>query len=217
MLHLLLRKHVLNVTVLIGLSSFFTTTAFTQTHLGTLRVTTTDPSGAAIPEVSYQLTQETTTVTRSGVGNANGTINVAQLQPGPYRLELEVNGYRTAVHTFSLAVDERRSITIPLELGPVREQVTVSAENSSYLLERSAVALGTVIDEQLIQNLPLDGRNFLELALLAPGTGRAAEGSAASVRGDFSFTANGAREDANSFMLEGAYNTVKDAFVARAA
>ena len=86
MIHLSPRRHVLSITVLIGLSSVFTTTAFTQTHLGTLRVTTTDPSGAAIPEVSYQLTQETTTVTRSGVGNTNGTINVAQLQPGPYRL-----------------------------------------------------------------------------------------------------------------------------------
>ena len=143
----------LNIQILIGLTTLFTATALSQTHLGTLRVTAIDPSGAALPEVSYQLTQETTSLTRSGVGNANGTINVAQLQPGPYRLELEVNGYRTAVHTFSLAVDERLSITIPFELGPVSEQVTVSAENSSYLLERSAVALGTVINEQLVQHL----------------------------------------------------------------
>ena len=160
---------ILSITILIGLSSFFATRVLSQTHFGTLRVTATDPSGAAVPEVSYQLTQETTAVTRSGIGNANGTINVAQLQPGPYRLELEVDGYRTAVHAFSLAVDERRSITIPLELGPVSEQVTVTAENSSYLLERSAVALGTVIDDQLIQNLPLDGRNFLNTRLLRHG------------------------------------------------
>ena len=204
--HSKMLPNILNIMISIGLTSFFAATAVSQTHLGMLRVTVTDPSGASIPEVSYRLTQETTTVTRSGIGNTNGTISVAQLQPGQYRLELEVDGYRTAMHAFSLAVDERRSITIPLELGPVNEQVTVSADNPSYLLERSSVALGTVIDEQFIQDLPLDGRNFLELALLAPGTARAAEGSAASIRGDFSFTANGAREDANSFMLDGAYN-----------
>ena len=68
------------------------------------------------------------------------------------------------------------------------------------------MALGTLIDRRQVQGLPLDGRNFLELALLAPGTTPAPQGSAASVRGDFSFSVNGAREDANIYLLDGIYN-----------
>jgi hypothetical protein len=64
----------------------------------------------------------------------------------------------------------------------------------------------TLIEEQQVRDLPLDGRNFLELALLVPGTAPAPQGSASSVRGDFALTVNGAREDFNNYILDGAYN-----------
>ena len=77
---------------------------------------------------------------------------------------------------------------------------------SSIALERDSTAVGTVVENTQVVNLPLDGRNFLELALLAPGTAPAAQGSASSVRGDFAFTAAGGREDANGFLLDGVDN-----------
>ena len=78
----------------------------------------------------------------------------------------------------------------------MRQDVDVSAP---YVpIDRDSMALGTLIDQRQVQGLPLDGRNFLELALLAPGTAPAPQGSAASVRGDFAFSVNGAREDANA-------------------
>ena len=91
-----------------------------------------------------------------------------------------------------------------LQVGAPSEQVVVLA--SSIALERDSTAVGTIVENAQVVNLPLDGRNFLELALLVPGTAPAAQGSASSVRGDFAFTAAGGREDANGFLLDGVDN-----------
>ncbi|HWQ03316.1 MAG TPA: TonB-dependent receptor [Candidatus Nitrosotenuis sp.] len=73
-------------------------------------------------------------------------------------------------------------------------------------MDSQNVALGTVIENRKLTNLPLDGRNFFELTLLTPGTAPSAQGTAGSVRGDFALNVNGGREDANLFILDGAYN-----------
>ena len=73
-------------------------------------------------------------------------------------------------------------------------------------LKKDSASIGTVIENRQVVGLPLDGRNFYELTLLVPGAAPAAQGSAGSVRGDFAFSVNGAREDANNFLLDGVYN-----------
>ena len=93
---------------------------------------------------------------------------------------------------------------IPLQLGTVIQAVDV---NAPFIpVDRDTPAIHTFIDERAITELPLDGRNFLELALLAPGTVPPPQGSASSARGDFALSINGAREDFNGFLLDGVYN-----------
>jgi hypothetical protein len=91
-----------------------------------------------------------------------------------------------------------------LEVGAADALVEVTAP--AVALRQDGAAIGTVIPGDQVTVLPLDGRNFLELSLLAPGTVPAPQGSASSVRGDFAFSATGAREDANAFNLDGVDN-----------
>ena len=163
-----------------------------QTHLGSIRGAILDPSGAAVGNAAYRLVSEETNATRSGSSSPNGSYGVAQLEPGSYRLEVEVPGYKLSITQATLAVDQRLRLDVRLQLGTVSEQVVVTAPEPA--LDRVSVGLGTVLNDQQIQSLPLDGRNFLELILLAPGTAPAAQGSAGSVRGDFTFSAGGARD-----------------------
>ncbi len=140
---------------------------------------------------------------RDIVSGPEGDFSVAALAPGRYVIEARAAGHKTWQRELELEVNQERRVDVQLEIGDVTEIVRVSAPELT-LQERGA--LGTTISSIELQMLPLDGRNFLELSLLAPGTATAAPGSASSVRGDFAFTANGAREDFNSFLLDGVEN-----------
>lgn len=125
------------------------------------------------------------------------------LPPGDYRLEASATGYQTQIHRVSLQLDQEVRFDIPLAKA-TGESINVVATRG--LLKPESASLGATIEQRLIQGLPLDGRNFLELSLLVPGAVPAAQGSAASARGDFALNVSGGREDANNFVLDGVYN-----------
>ena len=101
-------------------------------------------------------------------------------------------------------MNQERRADAQLQVGALTDRVEVTAPIAD--LRRDSPAMGTVVENRQILDMPLDGRNFLELTLLAPGPHRRAQGSAGSVRGDFSFSVNGGREDFNNFLLDGADN-----------
>jgi hypothetical protein len=178
--------------------------AAAEPHRTSIRGLVSDASGAALAGAQVSVVALETNATRAVVADQDGRFVVALLPPGAYRLRIEAPGHRPHVEALTLRVNEDLRADVQLLVGGLAEEVVVSAPLAA--LRRETAALGTVVDNRQIMSLPLDGRNFLELALLAPGAVPAAEGSASSVRGDFAFSVNGAREDANGFVLDGVDN-----------
>ncbi len=185
-------------------SLLLTMTVYGQTWRGSVTGIVTDASDARVPSVAVVLTQEETNAKRSAVAGPQGEYAFSSLAPGTYRLELTKDNFRTSTRQFTLNVNEVARIDVVLEAGSKGEQTTVTAVADA--LKSETTELGPVIEQRSLRALPLDGRNFYDLTLLAPGTAPAAQGSAGSVRGDFAIHVNGAREDANNFILDGVYN-----------
>jgi Carboxypeptidase regulatory-like domain len=176
-----------------------------QSHLATIRGVILDPTGAPVPGATVRAVNEATGDVRSATtGTDNGKFAIPALQPGLYRVEAEKQGFALRTAHIELQVNQERSLDLTLTVGPVTERTAVVAAVEP--VERDSAALSTVIEERQVAGLPLDGRNYLELSLLAPGTAPAPQGSASSLRGDFALTANGGREDAQGFLLDGVYN-----------
>src|SRR6266404_3279716 len=178
--------------------------AIGQTHRGSIRGTLTDSASTPLSNIAIRLVQTETNESRITRTGEQGEFTVSALPPGPYRIEVEQTGYKKYSRLATLQVNQELRLDISLEVGPINEELIVTAPETA--LRKDSSVLGTVIENRQVTNLPLDGRNFLELALLVPGATPAAQGSASSVRGDFAFSVNGAREDSNSFLLDGVYN-----------
>ena len=175
-----------------------------QTHRASLRGTVYDGTGAAIPLASIKLTSLATGETKQTDSGNEGSYAFTSLQPGLYELTIQKPQFEVQVLKIELLVNQELRKDITLEIGEVTAGVIDATDEAN--LQKDTPSLGTVIENRQITGLPLDGRNFYELSLLVPGAVPAAPGSAGSVRGDFSFSVNGAREDGNNFLLDGVYN-----------
>jgi len=178
-----------------------------QTHRASIRGTISDATEKPVSGVTINLTRQGTNAIRAVQSDSDGRYVIAQLPPGSYRLQVESAGYKRHTQSVELLVNQEQRIDVALAVGELSEEVVVVDEaRGAGLLKKDSASLGTVIENRQVEGLPLDGRNFFELSLLVPGAVPAAQGSAGSVRGDFAFSVNGAREDSNNFLLDGVYN-----------
>lgn len=175
-----------------------------QTLRGNLGVTVRDGSRAVVRQANLVLINRATGIERAAQTDADGAFVFGALPPGDYRLVIDGPGFRKHVEEFTLAVGQEQRTEILMQPGDRTE--TVQVFGARELLNTENAALGTVIDNKQITALPLDGRNFIELALLAPGAAAPAQGSAGTARGEFTFHSNGGREESNGFLLDGVYN-----------
>ena len=182
----------------------FIAAAHGQTVRGFIGGTVKDSASNPVASVSITLINQETNIQRTAVTDAEGRFTITAVPAGPYRLEAQRDGFSKYIQPLTLEVDQEIHVDIPLLPGRVSDQVEVTA--TEEMLRTESSAMGGVIDNRFILGLPLDGRNFYQLSLLLPGVVPSAQGSAGSVRGAFTININGAREDANNFLLDGAYN-----------
>src|SRR5713226_5415632 len=131
--------------------------------------TARDQSGAVLPGVEIKATQTETGITRDVVTNETGSFVLPNLPIGPYRLEAALPGFRTFIQTgIVLEVNSNPVINVALEVGQVSEQVEVQA--NAALVETRSSGVGQVMENARILDLPLNGRNVIDLLSLAGTT-----------------------------------------------
>jgi hypothetical protein len=179
--------------------------AWAQTFQGSITGTLTDSTGAVIPGVLVTVQEVDKGFSRSVTTESDGTYGIPLLPPGRYRLIAQKEGFAKTVRgPITLLVNQHLLIDLTLRVGPQATTITVEASPSPVESQTSSV--GTTIDEQKVTQVPLNGRNFLELALLVPGVSPGTEGSRISDRGG-AINVNGMRDSMNSYWLDGLDDT----------
>lgn len=142
--------------------------ALAQTTGAVLTGKVIDASGAALPGVSITATHSATGVARTVVTAADGTYRTPTLMPGTYTVMTELSGFSTTTaRDVALNVSTTRQLDFTLRPAAIQESITVTVEAP---LVATTPSLGTVVSERELKNLPLNGRQFANLASLAPGT-----------------------------------------------
>src|SRR2546425_657410 len=179
--------------------------AAAQTYRAYLRGTVYDQNGAAIPGAQIHLTNVATGDSRTTVSSSEGQYAISSLQPGVYRIEVEMRSFRKHSERIEVLVNQEQRLDITLVVaGPDEGGIDSVYEP---MVKKDSASLGTVIENRQVVGLPLDGRNFYELSLLVPGAVPPAQGSAGLRQGGFGFMVHGARGDGNQLLLDGAFRS----------
>lgn len=171
-----------------------------QISAGEITGIVSDPSGAVVPRATVELSgAQTGDIVRKIETSGEGAFSAPLLRPGQYTIAVSATGFKRLVRSnVTLRVDDVLTLRLMLEPGATTESVTVEA--SAEMLEEKTNSVGQVIGNKTIQDLPLNGRNYLQLGALTAG-------AVPSDRSrDRSFSAYGNRGLQNAFLLDGARN-----------
>lgn len=171
---------------------------YAQGGTATLSGTVTDQNDAVLPGVNIAVISITQGFQRGATTNSEGNYVVPLLPPGTYTVKAEREGFTTAeVPDVVLNVNDQKTLNIPLKVGTLSSQ-SVDVLTTPPLLDQSP-AVGTTVDHQFVENLPLNGRSFLSLITLSPGVVL----TKTSVTEQGQFSVNGQRPNANYVTVDG--------------
>ena len=140
---------------------------YAQAPTGTISGAVTDESGAVVPNASVTITNKDNGFTRTVTTNAEGLYSAPSLPAGQYEVRVEMQGFRTLVRQAEVQVGGTTTVEMRMQVGQSKEVVTV--ESASAQIEYDKNSIDGVVNREKIQDLPLNGRSFLQLAALEPG------------------------------------------------
>jgi hypothetical protein len=175
----------------------------TGSILGTVR----DKSGAVVPGATVSVREATTNALTTLTADAAGNYVATPLRIGTYTVTVELAGFKTETREgIVVRVQDRLRLDFELAPGDINESVVVTGE--APVVQSETSSLGEVVDERQIVGLPLNGRNYIDLATLTSGVIRTAEGSNGNVNA--TFVVNGTRGGQNNYLLDGIDNNSND-------
>jgi hypothetical protein len=201
----MLRKITFSPQILSLIVLLLAATAFAQTTAKILG-SVSDASGAAIVGAKVTVKNSALGIERTTRTNATGAYEVAALPPGTYSVQVEMNGFETQLAK-NVVADVSNNIVQNFGLKVASTSEVVTVEATAPLIESTTMTVGSTINQRTVQELPLNGRHFVDLALLIPGTVTAPQNGflTAPLRGQGAFAVNtaGMREDAVNWMVNG--------------
>ena len=188
------------------------TSSWAQAPTGAITGTVIDPTGAVVTGAVVTITNPSTNTQRVVKTNSSGIYDVPALMPGIYNLKAEMKGFTTQVRNdIELQVAQVARIDVTLQLGNVSEVVEVTG--GAPVLQTETTDIGTVVENRRIEDLPLNGRNYLQLTSLIPGAttngppAAQGQGRMGGSRNDFTLNVAGQRLSYNHYTLDGVENT----------
>lgn len=209
----MLNKTLLNAVIVCSLTFSAGALLYGQAT-GSISGSITDSTGSAVPNAKVTVTAPATGASRSAVSDERGGFTVPLLGVAIYEIKVELQGFQTATATgVRLQVDEHRELDFKLAPATVQTNVEVSA--TAVAIQTTDATLGQVITSQQVNDLPLNGRDFVQLATLTPGVTQetnpfsffnAGPSSEASARGSYSLSVGGSRANSTDWLLDGVDN-----------
>ena len=172
----------------------------------TLQGSVTDPQGAVVANAKVMARNQATGIERSTETNSSGNYQIAALPTGTYRVEVRADGFQLlAVNQLVLEVSQTVSQNFQLKVGAVSQEISITGD--APVVETSTTTVGQVINQQTVQEIPLNGRHFVDLGLLIAGSVTPPQNGFLTAplrgQGSFAFNTAGNREDTVNFMING--------------
>jgi hypothetical protein len=192
------------VSLLSVLVPLFALSLVAQTYRGTIRGVIQDPTGAMIPGASVVAKNTATGETRRATTGGDGTYLIPELSAGRYELTVEARGFLLEARSAIVAVGADTTVDVVMRVAGDRIAVTVAA--TPALVDAARDVLGQVVQNRLVTELPLNGRDFGKLVALAPGVTVEGSGVAGTEKGFGQFDINGNRDRSNNYTVDGTDN-----------
>jgi hypothetical protein len=176
---------------------------YAQLDTGAISGIVKDSSGAVLQSAKVTIIETETGITISLLSNGDGFYSAPALHIGKYKISASASGFTTETQAgIDLRVQDR--LNLDFTLAPGQTSTVVTVEGGAALLQTEDTSMGQVVDDATMQNLPLNGRNYIQLATLGAGTSPSRRGAERDT-----FIANGARELQNTYLLDGVDNKNK--------